>query len=49
MFEILVNGKLACICLPELVNLIMQVLVPNIGLEYKVEVRKHEEQKKDAE
>lgn len=49
MFEILINGKLACVCLPELVTLIIQTLVPNIGLEYKVEVRKHEEQKKDAE
>lgn len=43
MIDIFVNGKLACVCLPELVNLFMQVLVPNIGLEYKVEVKKHEE------
>lgn len=47
MLDILVNGKLACTCLPELANLIMQVLVPNIGLEYTVQVRKHEEKEAD--
>jgi len=48
VFEIIVNGQLACTCLPELVNLFVQTLIPNIGAEYKVEVKKHEE-KKDAE
>lgn len=48
MFEIIINGQVACICLPELVNLFVQALVPNIGLEYKLEVKK-QEQKKEAE
>jgi len=48
MFEIIINGQVACICLPELVNLFVQALTPNIGLEYKLEVRK-QEQKKEAE
>lgn len=42
MIEILVNGQVAAICLPELVNLFVQALIPNIGLEYKIETRKQE-------
>ena len=48
MIEILVNGQIAAICLPELVNLFVSALIPNIGAEYKIEVRKQVE-KKDAE
>ena len=43
MIDVFVNGKLACTCLPEIATMIVQMLVANIGLEYKVEVKKHEE------
>lgn len=45
MFEIIVNGKLATVCLPELVAVYVQALVPNLGLEYSIQVKKHEEKK----
>ena len=45
MFEIVINGQVACICLPELVNLFVQALVPNLGIGYKIETRKQEEKK----
>lgn len=48
MIEILINGQVAAICLPELVQLFVSALVPNIGLEYKIETRKHEEKKEES-
>lgn len=47
MIDIIINDKLACTCLPELVVLILQTLIPNIGLEVKIETRKHVEIKED--
>lgn len=47
MIEILINGQVAAICLPELVNLFVQALIPNIGLEYKIETRRQQEKKED--
>lgn len=46
MVEIIINDQLAVVCLPELVNLIVQTLVPNLAPGYKIETRA---QKKEAE
>ncbi len=46
MIEIIVNGQLVAICLPELVNLIVQALVPNLAPGYKIETKI--QQKKEA-
>lgn len=42
MIEILINGQVTAICLPELVQLFVSALIPNIGVEYKIETRKQE-------
>lgn len=43
MIDIIINGQLACTCLPELVTMFLQTLIPNIGLEVKIETRKHQD------
>lgn len=43
MIEIIINDKLAAICLPELVNIFVQTLVPQLGIEYKIETKQHKE------
>ena len=45
MIEIIINGQLAVICLPELANMIVQTIIPNLGLGYKIETKQHEEKK----
>lgn len=47
MVEIIINDQVAVICLPELVNLIVQTLVPNLAPGYKIETKL--QQKKEAE
>lgn len=47
MVEIIINGQVAVICLPELVNLIVQTIVPNLAPGYKIETKV--QQKKEAE
>ena len=47
MIEILINGQVVAICLPELVNLFVQALLPNLGVEYKIITRKSEQKKED--
>lgn len=44
MIDILINDTLAVTCLPELSPLIVQMLVPQIGVKYKIEVKEHQEQ-----
>ena len=47
MVEIIINDKLAVVCLPELVNLIVQTLVPNLAPGYKIETKQHKEKEVD--
>ena len=49
MIEILVNNTVVAICAPELVSLFVSALIPNIGLEYKVETHKHTEASAEAQ
>lgn len=46
MIEIYIKDQLAVVCLPELAAIIIQMLVPQLGPEYKIETKV---QKKDAE
>lgn len=45
MIDIIIKGQLAVTCLPELAPLIIQMLIPQIGIEYTIETKKHEEKK----
>lgn len=47
MIDIIINGKLTTTCLPELVPLYIQALVPNIGIEFSIQTKKHEEKAGD--
>lgn len=43
MIDIIIKGQLAVTCLPELASLIVQMLVPQLGPEYSIEVKEHKE------
>lgn len=43
MIDIIIKGKLAVVCLPELAPLIVQMLIPQLGVEYSIEVKEHKE------
>lgn len=47
MIDIFIKDQLAVTCLPELASMIVQMLIPQIGLEYKIEVKKHKEKEVD--
>lgn len=47
MIDIFIKDQLAVTCLPELAAMIVQMLTPQLGIEYKIEVKKHKE--KEAE
>lgn len=47
MVDIIIKGQLAVICLPELASMIVQMLVPQLGPEYSVEVKEHKEKEAD--
>lgn len=43
MVDIIINDQLAVVCLPELVNLLVQTIIPNLAPGYKIETKQHEE------
>lgn len=47
MIDIIIKGHLAVTCLPELAPLIVQMLVPQLGPEYSIEVKQHKEKEVD--
>ena len=47
MIDIIIKGQLAVTCLPELAPLIVQMLIPQIGLEYSIETKQHKEKEVD--
>lgn len=47
MIDIIIKGQLAVTCLPELAAMIVQMLVPQLGPEYSIEVKQHKEKEVD--
>ena len=43
MIDIIIKGQLAATVLPELVPIIIQALVPQIGLEFTIETKRHQD------
>lgn len=41
MYEILLNDQIVAVCIEQLTKLFVDTIVRNVGVEMKVEVRKH--------
>lgn len=49
MIDIIIKGQLAATVLPELVPILIQALVPQIGLEFTIETKHHVDSKVKGE